>query len=300
MNNTERTKIEHQLRRLIGSLLWLSQGTRPDLSTITNILARFQNNPSVGHLKAAKYAIRYLKGTKEYGIQFCSNTNIDLLSFVNFPLDRINLTGIADANWGPQDQSIPKSGKKYPDLELFKSRSISGHIIVLHGPLHWQSKHQTITARSSAEAEIYATDQCVKDLIYLRNILQDMQLLDLIPKKTKIYNDNMACVSWSKSKTTKGLRYIQIRENAVRENPHIEVNHIEGKTNPADMFSKEDKDVPHFQFLRDKTVQKPFTRKCTVHTDSSPHAIRSHVLSEQGGYCTHILRTSTRSSLNNQ
>jgi len=225
------------------------------------MLARYQNCPSPGHIAAAKYAIKYLKGTCEYGIEFTSEDNIDLLSFVNFPLERKQITGLCDANWGPQDQSVPREGKTYEDLELFKSRSISGHVIVLHGPLHWQSKRQKITARSSAEAEIYATDQCVKDLIYLRNILTDLQLQSVLPGKTKVYNDNMACVSWSKSKTTKGLRYIQLRENSVRENKHIEVQHISGKINPADMFSKEDKDANHFKQLRDQTVSQPFANQ---------------------------------------
>ena len=68
----------------------------------------------------------------------------------------------------------------------------------------------------------------------------------------------MTCVKWSsKSKTTKGLRYIQIRENSVRENPHINIEHVSGKINPADMFSKEDKDTKHFQQLRNMTVKPP-------------------------------------------
>jgi len=254
----ERRKLESEMRSYVGSLLWLSQGTRPDLATITNMLAKYQSCPSPGHLAAAKYAIKYLKGTIEYGVQFTSSDNIDLLSFVNFPIERKQLTGLSDANWGPQDQSIPKEGTSYPDVDLFKTRSISGHIIVLHGPLHWQSKRQKITARSSAEAEIYATDQCVKDLIYLRNVIRDLNLLAVLPGKTKVYNDNMACVTWSKSKTTKGLRYLQIRENSVRENKNIEVLHIPGKINPADMFSKEDKDAAHFKELRNATVSKSF------------------------------------------
>ena len=68
----------------------------------------------------------------------------------------------------------------------------------------------------------------------------------------------MACVTWSKSKTTKGLRYLQIRENSVRENKNIEVLHIPGKINPADMFTKEDKDAAHFKQLRDATVSTSF------------------------------------------
>ena len=33
----------------------------------------------------------------------------------------------------------------------------------------------------------------------------------------KIYSDKTACIQWSKNKTTKNLRHLQINENAVRE-----------------------------------------------------------------------------------
>ena len=99
----------------------------------------------------------------------------------------------------------------------------------MHGPVHWVSKRQTITARSTAEAEIYATDECTKIIQHLRHILEELHLADkLMPKPTTIYNDNAACVAWSHSVSTKGLRHIQIRENAVREEVqkgHIEVKH---------------------------------------------------------------------------
>ena len=34
-------------------------------------------------------------------------------------------------------------------------------------------------------------------------------------------------------------------ENVVHENPHSTVEHVGGKINPADMFSKEYKDISH-------------------------------------------------------
>ena len=71
----------------------------------------------------------------------------------------------------------------------------------------------------------------------------------LMPTPTQIFNDNSACVCWSKATTTKGLRHIQMRENAIREavlSDFVSVSHIEGKVNLADMFTKEDKDTPHF------------------------------------------------------
>ena len=61
--------------------------------------------------------------------------------------------------------------------------------------------------------------------------------------------------------TTKGLRYIQIRENAVREaikNGIISLQHIEGTVNIADLFTKEDKNVAHFISIRDILVHDVF------------------------------------------
>ena len=54
------------------------------------------------------------------------------------------------------------------------------------------------------------------------------------------------------------LRYIQIRENAVREiieSKLFTLKHIEGKVNVADLFTKEDKDIAHFISIRDILVQ---------------------------------------------
>jgi hypothetical protein len=81
------------------------------------------------------------------------------------------------------------------------------------------SKCQKIPAASSAEAEIYGTDECVKFLIELEQILSFLDVKHLfVPTTTTIYNGNNACIQWSKKATTKGLRHIQMRENRDREN----------------------------------------------------------------------------------
>ena len=86
-----------------------------------------------------------------------------------------------------------------------------------NGPIMWSSKRQKITARSSAEAEIYATDECTKCVQQLKNLTDDLNL-PYSKKPTQLYNDNQACIYWSYNNTSKGLRHIQIKENAVREN----------------------------------------------------------------------------------
>jgi hypothetical protein len=129
------------------------------------------------------------------------------------------------------------------------------YYIDLLGPIHWLSKCQSVTAGSSAEAEIYATDECVKFLLELVQILEFLGVKDIfMPTVNTSYNDNMACVNWSKCSTTKGLRHIQMMENRVRESilsNFVTIKHIDGKFNLADIFTKEMKDTSHFVVLRD-------------------------------------------------
>jgi hypothetical protein len=75
-----------------------------------------------------------------------------------------------------------------------------------------------------------------------------------MPDVNIIHNDNQACINWSKSCTTKGLRHIQMCENFVRENiasNFVHIQHIDGRLNLADIFTKEMKDTAHFVELRD-------------------------------------------------
>ena len=193
----------------------------------------------------------------------------------NIPLPPDTTISLCDANWGPQDQSLPNPNKtEYVDL--FKSCSISGFIIWMGGPLHWVSKHQSSTARSSTEAEIYATDECVKSLQHISHIIQDLHLSHLLPPTFNIYNDNEACVKWSYNKTTKGLRHLQMRENSTREQQLLnfcKVRHINGRCNISDLFTKEDKDNQHYIAIRD-TIQSPSGRRVRIVTYNPIHALR--------------------------
>ena len=60
--------------------------------------------------------------------------------------------------------------------------------------------------------------------------------------------------------TTKGLRHIKMRENAIWEKyqtEYINILYIIEKLNPSDMFKKEEKSSQHFQetiFRRDNKI----------------------------------------------
>jgi hypothetical protein len=245
----DRDNLRLQYQSLVGSLNWLSTSTRPDISTAVSLLAQHQSNPAPGHLDAAYYVAKYLSHTKTLGIHFCSSRRVKLNTFLHFPIPP-QVLAMSDANWGPQDASVPKS---HVELPLFISQSMSAFYVDLLGPVHWMSKRQSITAGSSAEAEIYATNECVKFLLALSQLLDFLGVRDLfMPQTTIVFNDNSACVNWSKQVTTKGLRHIQMRENMVREqngNKFVSIQHIGGKVNIADIFTKEMRDTSHFVAL---------------------------------------------------
>lgn len=76
-------------REAIGSLLYASQGTRPDITFIVNYLSRYMQNPGKEHWSAVKRLFRYLKGTADAKLEFSQKPNEGLADCV----------GYCDADW---------------------------------------------------------------------------------------------------------------------------------------------------------------------------------------------------------
>ena len=77
-----------------------------------------------------------------------------------------------------------------------------------------------------------------------------------LPSLVPIYNDNRGTVDWCKGTITKKTRHLDIQENFVKENIDctISLSHIPGKTNLADLFTKEFKDSSFFLTIRNLIV----------------------------------------------
>jgi len=62
---------DHALyRNMVGSLLYLSCWSRPDIAFAVSELSRFVSAPSQSHLDAAKHLLRYLKGTRSLVLRY--------------------------------------------------------------------------------------------------------------------------------------------------------------------------------------------------------------------------------------
>ena len=128
------------------------------IAMIKYMLAQNLHSATTSHVAAERSGVKDLKGCKSLGITFTTQQSNDISAFLNFPLPPNKLCALTDVNWGPQDASDPDPSSPPERLDLFKSRSVLGYILWLNEPLRWISKRQYITARSSTELEIYATD----------------------------------------------------------------------------------------------------------------------------------------------
>ena len=301
---------------LVGSIGWLASTTRPDIAAAHSFLSSYTNKPASGHMKAALYVLHYIHSTHDYGISFTSEDTAPMHSYVHYPPssdveayeDAIpptmgssnTISAYSDACWGSQLGSSVADGTLLP---LFKFRSMNGGIVFKNGgPLGWLGERQDRTSLSSCEAEIRATNATSKKVVDFRNLTRSVSEAGYdIPDSaapTVLYNDNEACVKWSYNMTSKAARHIELRDNSIREwvqDKTLDVKHVPGKVNPADIFTKEMRDGAHFRRLRDSFMSRlsDFLRDSilVVHHAShqtpntvAPAAARVHVCGDSLGY----------------
>lgn len=202
-------------RAAVGSLMFLSVTTRPDISFAVNQVARFANAPTVAHWRAVKRILMYVIASKRLGLVYkrgkCHN---------------IQLTAYSDSDWGG---------------ERAEGRSTSGKLITLNGcVIDWGSKLQRTSATSSAEAEYVAAALTARSTVYLKQVLQEIGFPVTHTPALKV--DNKACIKCAQNPVYHGrMKHVHISYHFVRQHETLgsyEISHIDGKMNPADLFTK--------------------------------------------------------------
>eukprot|EP00957_Ditylum_brightwellii_P083953 6381406-Ditylum_brightwellii.AAC.1 len=64
--------------------------------------------------------------------------------------------------------------------------------------------------------------------------------------------------------TTEGMRHIKMCKNAIQESVQknfATIQHIGGKINPSDIFTKEDHNVQHFFTIREHLMSRPLSQE---------------------------------------
>lgn len=134
--------------QLIGSLMYLSVCTRPDISQAVGALARYMAQPTETHWQAAKHVLRYLAGTAKYGITFGAGSP--------------GLDAYCDADYaGDRDTR----------------RSTTGYVFILNGgAFSWSSRLQQTVAVSTTEAEYMAAAAAIKEALWVKRLLVELSM----------------------------------------------------------------------------------------------------------------------------
>jgi Reverse transcriptase (RNA-dependent DNA polymerase) len=162
----------------VGSLLYLATHTRPDISFTVGMMGRALAAPSAQDVVAVKRIMRYLSGTRDYGLVLSGTGDSTLIAYSN-------------ADWGGGVDRKATSGA----LHYF------GEDLV-----HWTRKKQGCVALSTAEAEYVAASSCSQDVIWLRRVLCDLSYQRREP--TVIFEDNTAAIKWSSGSSRRAKRML--------------------------------------------------------------------------------------------
>jgi hypothetical protein len=199
-------------RELIGALMYVAVGTRPDVSHAVSVLSQFSNCYRKKHCTAAKRVLRYLKGTIDKKLIYRKNQD--------------NLTCYVDADW--------------VNCEIDR-RSYTGSTFILSGAaFSWESRKQRTVALSSTEAEYMALSDASKEAVFLIGYLKELGFQSLA--NVVVFNDNQGAgkltensVYHARSKHI-DVRYHFIRD-AVKKHP-IKILYLPTEKMIADVLTK--------------------------------------------------------------
>ncbi|XP_057418548.1 secreted RxLR effector protein 161-like [Lotus japonicus] len=153
---------------MIGSLPYLT-ASRPDITFVVGVCARYQAEPKASHLVQFKRIIKYVNGTSDYGILYSHDPNSMLI-------------GYCDADWaGSADDR----------------KSTSGGCFFLGGNLiSWFSKKQNSVSLSTTEAEYIAAGSSCPQQIWMKQMPKEYN----VPKDVlTLYCNNLGTINISKN-----------------------------------------------------------------------------------------------------
>lgn len=177
-------------RELIGSLGYVSQCTRPDISFAVSKLAQFSSNPGRKHWDEAKRTLRYLSNT----IKHC----------LYYSRDEPCIKLCSDADWaGDADDR----------------HSFTGIAVTLGENLvDWRASKQKCIAMSTMEAKYVALSHAAKEASWLKMFIKELELDEWISTPYKLFCDNRAALDFAKNKIERNkTKHIDIAFHNVRE-----------------------------------------------------------------------------------
>ena len=147
-NDTRISPIDYQHK--IGKLMYAAIHTRPDFCFALGRLSQYLSDPAEHHGSALKALLRYIRSTIDLGIVYGAESSGSL----------VNLQAFSDSDYAS---------------DRLNRKSILGYVYMFAGgPISWMSRKQKSVATSTTEAEYMALSTCVKEGLWIAQLLKDM------------------------------------------------------------------------------------------------------------------------------
>lgn len=214
---------EKPFRELVGCLMYLMLGTRPDICFSINYFSRYQDQASDETWSNIKRILRYLKGTKGVGLVYKRHKNIEPI-----------LTCFVDADWAG---------------DCYDRKSVTGFVFKIYdSSFLWVTRKQNCVSLSTTEAELVALCTAVSEVLYIKKLLSDF---DLYITNINMYEDNQGCIAIIKNPSNnKRVKHMDLKYNFVCDNFKkglINISYIDSGNNQADILTK---GLPVISFLK--------------------------------------------------
>lgn len=205
-------------RSLVGSLSFLANRTRPDISYAVNIFSQFQQNPGMTHWMGLLKLLGYVEYTKNLKLDISNISNLDLIAY-------------SDADFANNRDSRVSMG---------------GHIIFIDKvPIAWRSFKQKSVCLSSMESEFVSLTEASKEIIWYQRIFKECVNFNILSKNKnipKLLVDNQASINFVNSPLENyRTKHIDIKLFFVRDLVYqnlFEIKYVQSKLNLSDVFTK--------------------------------------------------------------
>ena len=174
---------------MVGSLLYASIATRPDVAQAVGAVSKFNSCPTETHLIAVKRIFRYLKGTINLCIKYERSADN-------------RLVGFSDVDWAG---------------DMNDRHSTTGNLFMRSGAaIAWSSKKQPVVALSTAEAEYVALSAATQEAVWLSRLLSDIKAPPQTPILIK--EDNQGTIAVARNPVSHNrTKHIDIKFHYVQE-----------------------------------------------------------------------------------
>ena len=158
---TSTSDLQSEYQSVIGSLLYLMLGTRPDICYAVTTMAKYASNPSQEHLQKSLHILKYLAGTPDYALVYTRQGGEGLF-------------GYSDSDYAG-DPTSRKSTSGY----LFKLARAS---------ISWRTHTQKVIATSSTMAEYISLSEASKQAKWYHTMFKELGIpISTIPIHGDLY-----------------------------------------------------------------------------------------------------------------